>query len=79
MNDQCNCAETAPTYPVYRDTPHLPGCPVELREAALAVLPMLDKAREFMPFGSEEARACARLRRALSALPQAPSHEANSV
>ncbi len=23
----CNCAIQAPTYPVFRPTPHLPGCP----------------------------------------------------
>lgn len=26
METKCNCAETPPTYPVFRDTPHLPGC-----------------------------------------------------
>lgn len=23
---QCDCARTAPTYPVYRERPHLPDC-----------------------------------------------------
>lgn len=41
----CDCAERTPTYPVYRDTPHVPGCrfysspPTALRPPADEHLP----------------------------------------
>ena len=52
MEAQCNCSERAPTYPTYRETLHLPDCPLYQVE-------MLRRAGKVYPYKpAEEKRVC---------------------